>query len=205
MKISIWQQFSSNHSSDVWFVGKFESVEARQAAEKVVRQLTQSDLRGDDHEGWTIATYDTVLELTGGDAWHWYTDNKPMPAFQQVMDTFKNSETSVLGGVDCDAPVYRLSFEAKDEAAAAAVQSLFDDIDEFMTDVDSPKAEMFDDRFVDTFGDLFTLTRDGLHFTVEPLLLMVEATDDDLSLPEMNALLHKYLAHPVEFTPLAAG
>src|SRR4051794_26197451 len=42
MRISIWQQFSSNHSSNFMLVGEFISTEAATNAANVLRQIAQS-------------------------------------------------------------------------------------------------------------------------------------------------------------------
>src|SRR5579859_7611075 len=41
MRISIWQQFSSNHSASYTVVGEFQSVEAAQSAAETIRQIVK--------------------------------------------------------------------------------------------------------------------------------------------------------------------
>jgi len=54
MKLSIWQQFSSNHSSSFTVVGQFETVEKAQDVETIFRMLFEAiqEARGFDSRGY---------------------------------------------------------------------------------------------------------------------------------------------------------
>lgn len=57
MRLSIWQQFSSNHSGSFHLVGKFNSVQAAQQAAEKIRDITSSVGEHykdypEDHDAW---------------------------------------------------------------------------------------------------------------------------------------------------------
>jgi hypothetical protein len=66
MKVTIWQQFSSNHSASFTIAGKFESIEAAKEAEATLRQIIQRV--GDDYrQRYTPDTFPYDDEFTLSD------------------------------------------------------------------------------------------------------------------------------------------
>lgn len=59
MKLSIWQQFSSNHSGAFTLIGTFESVKEAEHAAAIVRQLLT------DIQHWLLANADTPTSPSG--------------------------------------------------------------------------------------------------------------------------------------------
>jgi hypothetical protein len=52
MRVSIWQQFSSNHSGHFWVVGTFKTVEdAQKAYDELRAMLTEIDRWHREHQG----------------------------------------------------------------------------------------------------------------------------------------------------------
>lgn len=88
MKITVWQQFSSNHSASFTVVGKFPSVEAAQKAEAEINDILQQietwweNLSEADHELWLervqeqrlVTPVETALAQNYGIEWQYGLD-----------------------------------------------------------------------------------------------------------------------------------
>src|SRR5687767_9411950 len=76
MRVSIWQQFSSNHSSSFTVVGEFESVEEAQKAggifSDIMRRIVQSYAGEKDIENPTSAEIEIGKQY--GFEWKYLTD-----------------------------------------------------------------------------------------------------------------------------------
>ena len=90
MKISIWQQFSSNHSNDFHIVGEFKTTEdAHRAGEKLQKVLDQLEDYYEKHEPETYAEPNAVEKLIAKEhdieiraAIDWVVDNAKQRAFR---------------------------------------------------------------------------------------------------------------------------
>src|SRR5262245_35393609 len=89
MKVSVWQQFSSNHSANFEVVGKFESVEQAQQSELKIRDIIQQI--GDYYRNhYNEQEFDAALER--GDL------HNLSPVEQAIKDEYKADEW--LQGLD---------------------------------------------------------------------------------------------------------
>ena len=95
MKISIWQQFSSNHSSSIRVIGKFKSIEDAEEAKTILNQLMYDIAHWYEDNDWTGELSKPEKEIAEKYQIEWhepidYLDGVSRISARKSVESFKN-------------------------------------------------------------------------------------------------------------------
>ena len=202
MKLSIWRQFSSNHSADIQLVGKFKSVEDRRKAEHIVRDIIANQLPGDGLLRWQITAHDELLEVVT-DEFDDFIDDTAHPLLKKMTDTIKSGEAGVLGGIECHDVLYHLEFDVISEESVKAVQELVKELTTGVQRVGNLSDLPYPRHLYLAFNTgTVKINQTELHLAVGPIAISIVKLDEGIALSDINAILHRHLAGPINFIPV---
>ena len=190
---SRWNRFLTRESIRLVYSGKFASMSARQSAERTVSDILHNHLTPPPPI-WTVASYDTILEVMAS-VLH-VQQIRDLPVYHQLLNTLASAKVTTVQDFD-ETHYYRMTFDAVDMDAICGVMSLLHDLIETKSLYALPRAVYRAFNALD-----MTVTHNSLRFVVEPVDISVQQIPGTLSLAETNAMFHRYIKQPIDFTPV---